>query len=156
MCWLLWIHIKLENTGAREGPQKCKATKCFLQGRGKAPKPFRLHLCSGQALARLALRPARSRRITWAAGSVPSVSSSPSATDTMGWACTRVREFSLSKGCPRGAGSSGWRLVCERAGWPTSLGRSGGKAPWWCEQWCNVGPGKWSTSALFRGQPRRL
>jgi len=93
-------------------------------------------LCSGQAPVHSALRPARSGRVTWDAGpgcgvSLPPVSSSPCAADLRGWACTRMPGLSLSKGCPRGAGSPGRWLVCELAGWPASLGRSGGKPPRW-------------------------
>lgn len=134
-------------TGQRQSSQTLQATSVLRTGFGTLSPAT----CT---LSQIHLGCWLPSRGTW--GSVPSMSSSPCATDTMGWACTRVPEFSLSKGCPRGAGSPGWRLVCERAGWPTSLGRSGGKAPWWCGQWCNAGPGKWSTSALFRGQPRRL
>lgn len=89
-------------------------------------------------------------------GSVPPVSSSPGAADVTGWACTRVPEFFLSEGCPRGAGGPDRRRVCKHAGWLTSLGRSGDEPPRWRGQWCNAGPGKQSASTRFRGWPRRL
>lgn len=104
----------------------------------KLANPLGPCLCSGQASACLALRSAHSRShlVCWLPGQgvwhwVSPMSSSPGAADVTGWASTRVPEFSLSKGCPGEAGRPDRRLVCEHTGWLTSLGRSGGKPPWW-------------------------